>query len=97
VAKEHPDQQPLPGAEDVKNPKIHRLAQAYARARDERMEYTETEKKAHNRLLDGMIAEGLESYKYGSLTVTIDQKKKCVVKQESAVGTAKDDGGSDES
>lgn len=91
MAKEREDQPAIPGAEDVKNPKIHRLAQRYARARDERMEYTENEKTAHNSLLDAMIEAGMESYKYGSLSVFVDSTKKCKVSQKSSEKTAKDE------
>lgn len=92
MAKVRGDQPSLPDADDVKNPKVHRAALRYIRERDERMEKTEQEKEAHNALLDVMIQEGLESYKYGDLSVSIDLTRKCKVKRESAAGTASGEG-----
>lgn len=85
------DQPSLPQMQDVKNEKVHRAALRYARARDERMEYTEVEKAAHNALLGVMKEAGLTCYRYGDLTVDIDATEKCKVKRTSGEGTARNE------
>ena len=80
-SENEPEQAYLPGAEPgPKNAKIHAAAKRYAARRDERMAANEEEKSAHQTLLEKMIEEGVESYKYGDVECHIDASKKVKVK-----------------
>jgi nucleosome binding factor SPN SPT16 subunit len=80
MAKHTPreDQQNLPQT-DEKNERVHRAAKMYAKRRDERMAANEVEKEAHEKLLETMVEEGLDTYSYADLDVTINNSKKCRV------------------
>jgi hypothetical protein len=65
-----------------KNRKVHGKAIAYADARDARIAANAVEKEAHDTLLYAMLEEGLSTYEYGELKVTVDEKLKCRVTQE---------------
>ena len=80
MAKHKPreDQANLPGT-DVKNDRVHRAAKQYAKFRDARIAANETEKDAHEKLLEVMQEEGLDSYSYADVDVTLNTNKKCKV------------------
>lgn len=80
MAKHKPreDQANLPGT-DVKNDRVHRAAKQYARLRDDRIAANEAEHDAHEKLMEVMQEEGLDSYSYGDVDVTVTNKKKAKV------------------
>lgn len=80
MAKHKPreDQQNLPGT-DVKNDRVHRAAKQYAKLRDERIAANEAEHDAHEKLMEVMTEEGLDSYSYGDVDVTVTSKRKAKV------------------
>ena len=80
MAKHKPreDQQNLPGT-DVKNDRVHRAAKQYAKLRDERIAANQSEHDAHEKLMEVMQEEGLDSYSYGDVDVTVTNKKKAKV------------------
>ena len=87
----------LPGTEPKKIPSVHKAAMRYADKRDERIAANSEEAAAHNTLLEKMMEEGIDSYEYGTLKVSIDNKRKVKVKIESATGpSANGDGEADE-
>lgn len=85
----------LPGMEPKKNPKIHPKAMRYAKLRDERIAANEAEKEAHDTLLFVMLEEGVTHYKYGTLEVSIDEKKKCKVNTDAGKPKAESNGESE--
>jgi hypothetical protein len=63
-------QEPLPGAEQHdKNPRIHKQAVIYAECRDEKKTADRAMTEAHDKLLEIMEAEGVETYIFGDVTV----------------------------
>lgn len=81
MAKHKPreDQANIPGAGDEKNERVHRAAKQYAKLRDARIAANETEKDAHDKLMEVMGEEGLDSYSYGDVDVTVTNKRKAKV------------------
>lgn len=81
MAKKHTpreDQQNLPST-DVKNDRVHRAAKMYAKRRDERMAANIVEKEQHDKLMETMVEEGLDTYSYADVEVSINSSKKCRV------------------
>jgi len=91
TVKRMEEQPQLPGAEDVKNPKVHGKALAYASVRDERCKLSKEEDEAKTNLREAMIEAGLTRYHYRELTVDLTEKKDVKVKVEKAA-TAEGDG-----
>jgi hypothetical protein len=80
VKRERAEQEYLPGTEPLKNNRVHPAAKRYAKERDDRIAANKAEKEAHDNLLAIMLEEGLETYEYGDISVSIDAKRKCVVR-----------------
>lgn len=78
--RQRSEQEYIPGTEPVKNNRVHAAAKRYAGERDVRIQANKDEKAAHDTLLSIMLEEGLEAYEYGDISVTIDAKRKCVVR-----------------
>lgn len=79
------EQEVIPELAPEKIPEIHTAAKRYAKVRDQRSALSTEEKEARDHLKDVMEKHELANYEYGDLVVTIDTKKKAVVK-------SKDDG-----
>src|SRR5260221_12175269 len=73
--KPRAEQENLPGT-DEKNDRAVRPAKMYAKRRDERIAANVVEKEQHEKLLETMIEEGLDSYSYGDVDVTINNSRK---------------------
>ncbi len=98
MAKAHTpreDQQNLPQTEE-KNERIHRAAKSYAKFRDARMAANETEKEAHEKLLEVMKEEGMDHYSYADVDVMLGHTEKCKVVIGGATGNRKKDDADDE-
>lgn len=72
------DQENLPLTNE-RNDRVHRAAKQYAKFRDVRMAANETEKEAHDKLMEVMDAEGLDSYSYGDIDVMVSKTRKAKV------------------
>ena len=91
-----PVQQHIPGMEPVKNERVHKCAIAYEHVRDARCELSKEEKDAHATLLGVMEEEGVTSYAYGDMLVTIGDKKKVKVQRIKEEAAAESNGESEE-
>lgn len=69
-------QQFIPGMAPAKNDRVHPKAVLYVKERDRRIAAGKDEKAAHTDLLEAMLTEGIESYEYGGLTVTVQANRK---------------------
>lgn len=76
MAKHKPreDQQNIAGIGDEKNPRIHNAAKIYAKRRDERIAANALEKEQKTKLMEVMTEEGVDTYSYGDVDVSINHK-----------------------
>ena len=81
VPKPRIARQQFPGMEDVKNERVHKAALVYEDVRNARCLQSIEEKDAHADLLGIMKQEGVTSYAFGDLLVTISGKEKVKVQR----------------
>ncbi len=75
------EQTHIEGMAPEKNPKVHKLALGYVRARDARMEQLKEEIELKDRLLAAMEGEEMTAYEYDDINVIVSSDKTIKVKR----------------